>query len=217
MNPAVSPPLLSLPWLWWGTDRGGTCQVQSSPSGTKCFVIRKDSDLRRAEFSSINHHPDIQGLLCLAGTRCPTASRPKSGVHRENSDSRWKIEPHAALEPSICLLASYTQRLEIHAASYLRALSAGHFPQPDPLGSSPHSVFPTGFAKSETVSGSLETYFRATSVFPSHGTLRKCCGLKVYTTPPHPTPSRPAIHLLKSSPSQGDGAKRWGLGDAMKS
>lgn len=151
--------------------------------------------------------------------RDPLPNRIKAKVGRAQGKLRLKVKDRAPCCPG----AIYLSFSLIHAAlgnaccQLLRALSAGHFPQPDPLGSSPHSVFPTGFAKSETVSGSLETYFRATSVFPSQGSLRKCCGLKVYTTPPHPTPSRPAIHLLKSSPSQGDGAKRWGLGDAMKS
>jgi hypothetical protein len=73
------------PSLWRGTDSFRTRQVQplQSQSGTKCFVIHKDSDLRRTDFSSINHRPDIQRLLHLARTLYPTAARPKLGMHRE--------------------------------------------------------------------------------------------------------------------------------------
>lgn len=60
--------------------------MQGLHSGTKRFVIPEDSDLRRAEFSSINHHPDIQGPLHLARTHCstPTVARPESGKHPGN-------------------------------------------------------------------------------------------------------------------------------------
>ena len=41
-----------------GTDSFSTRPVECSHSGTKRFVIHRDSDLRKAECCSINHHPD---------------------------------------------------------------------------------------------------------------------------------------------------------------
>ena len=57
-----------LPALWRGTDNLRTHWVSCSHCGTKHSDIHGDSDLRKAEVFSINHHPDTQVPLCLART-----------------------------------------------------------------------------------------------------------------------------------------------------
>lgn len=86
-----------LPSFWWNTDTLRTRQVQCSHSGMNYFVIYRDSDLRKAEFFYINHHPDIQVPLYLARILYSTH------VWHAPRTALVKVEEKACSVPVLCL------------------------------------------------------------------------------------------------------------------